>query len=229
MATQGNRFREDEMKPRIIHQVAADVFPVLTLLLYPSDFSFRMPVRRPAPTFLIFSLIGVPVRRQAIDLPSPGIRTSNLLSKSQISFVTRGSELCGGEGGMGVGDTFDCSGKLKVVGTSTFTCSTVRGKSVVVSSTRSEFPSMPSLPEATDTSSGCEGLGLPRECKNYSSQHYRKRNLTFKTITSTSSFFKLNKSITSRKHLAGLTRGRITLQLMTGSSCTSKIIYLLNT
>jgi hypothetical protein len=68
MATQGNRFQEDEMKPRIIHQVAADVFPVLTLLLYPSDFSFRMPVRRPAPTFLIFSLIGVPVRRQAIDL-----------------------------------------------------------------------------------------------------------------------------------------------------------------
>jgi hypothetical protein len=37
-------------------------------------------------------LIGVPIRRKAIDLPSPRIRTSNLLSESHVSSVTRALE-----------------------------------------------------------------------------------------------------------------------------------------
>jgi hypothetical protein len=102
--TRQTKPRGSDKKPRIINQVAADAFSTATFLLSLrlSDFSFRMLVRGPSPTFLIFPLIAVPVRRQAIDLPSPGIATSNLLSKSQISFAKRASELCGGGDGIDV-------------------------------------------------------------------------------------------------------------------------------
>jgi hypothetical protein len=49
--------RESDKKPRIINQVATDTFSATTFLLplRLSDFSFRMPVRGPSPTFLFFS------------------------------------------------------------------------------------------------------------------------------------------------------------------------------
>ena len=62
-------------RPKIIHQAAID-----TLLLA----SFF-----PLPVFFCLPLIGVPVRRQAIDLPKPGLATSTLASKSHSSFAKR--------------------------------------------------------------------------------------------------------------------------------------------
>jgi hypothetical protein len=102
--TRQTKPRGSDKKPRIINQVAAGAFSKKTFLLSLrlSDFSFRTPVRGPSPTFLFFPLIAIPVRRQAIDLPSPGIATSNLLSKSQISSAKRASGLCGGGDGIGV-------------------------------------------------------------------------------------------------------------------------------
>jgi hypothetical protein len=63
---------------KIIHQAAVNVFPMapLFLCLHFSDFSFRGQ----SSTFLLLPLIVVPVRRQAIALPHPGIAASNLLS-----------------------------------------------------------------------------------------------------------------------------------------------------
>jgi hypothetical protein len=73
-------------------------------------------------------LIDVTIRRQSIALPHPGIAVSKLLNKSQSSFVKRASGLRADEGEMGSEATSECSGELKVIGESTFTWSTEKGK-----------------------------------------------------------------------------------------------------
>jgi hypothetical protein len=115
---------------KIIHQ-AAGAIPLRL-----RDFSFLLPVRRKTPTLLL-PLIDVPVRRQATALPHPGIVASKLLSMSHSSFAKRASGLSSIEGGMGAETSSDCSSKLKVVGESTFLCSTDKDKVGLVQSPRS--------------------------------------------------------------------------------------------
>jgi hypothetical protein len=126
-------------KPKSVHQVVAGVFPMapLFLSLHLRDFSFRIPVWGQSPTFLLLLLLlplfVIPVRRQTIALPNPGLAVYKLLSKSQSSFANRASGLSPGGDGVGVEATSDRSGELKVVVESIFICSLLR---VVVYSRR---------------------------------------------------------------------------------------------
>jgi hypothetical protein len=81
---------EDE-KSKIIHQAPEGASPMVPhfLSLRLNGFSFRMPVLGQSPTFLLFPLIVIPVKTQAIAFPIPGLADSKLLRMSQSSFAKR--------------------------------------------------------------------------------------------------------------------------------------------